>query len=284
MAHYTIKNLRKEFATDEACLAFLFKARFTDKKCPSCKKVAKFHAIKSRKRYDCQWCGYSVFPLSGTIFHKSPTPLTDWFYAMFLFANSKNGVSAKEIERQIGVTYKCAWRMAKQIRLLFWQHNLFLSGTVEADETYVGGRKSGKRGRGSENKTAVFGIAKRGGRIKARVVPNVKGKTLQPIINRSVKKNSTVITDELLSYNKVGNNGYAHETIKHAVKEYVRGKIHTNNIEGFWSQLKRSIDGTHHAVSPKHLQSYVDEFVYRYNGRKTGPLFPAILREVVRKT
>ncbi len=178
MTHYTIKDFRKEFPNDEACLDFLFKARFTAKECPSCKKPAKFHQISKRKRYDCQWCGFSIFPVSGTIFHKSPTPLTDWFHAMFLFASSKNGVAAKEIERQIGVTYKCAWRMAKQIRLLFEQNNLFFSGVVEADETYVGGRKKGKRGRGSENKAIVFGIVKRGGKIKASVVPNVKGKTL----------------------------------------------------------------------------------------------------------
>jgi transposase-like protein len=284
MANYTIKNLKSEFPTDEVCLEYLFNARFTGKTCPSCHKTAKFYLIVNRKRFDCQWCGFSVYPVSGTIFHKSPTPLTDWFHAMFLFASSKNGVAAKEIERQIGVTYKCAWRMAKQIRMLFEQNNISLSGVIEADETYVGGRKQGKRGRGSENKAVVFGMVTRGGNLKARVVPNVKGKTLQPIINQSVKRNSMVITDELKSYSRVGLNGYSHETIKHAVKEYVRGKIHTNNIEGFWSQLKRSIDGTHHAVSPKYLQHYVDEFVYRYNRRNAfSPLFPSVLREVVRK-
>ncbi len=284
MKKYTIKQLNKDYPNDKACLEALFSHRFGAKfACPDCGQKGSFHRLETRKRYDCQ-CGYSVYPLAGTIFHKSDTSLKDWFHAIFLFASSRNGVSAKEIERQIGVTYKCAWRMAKQIRLLFSQNKLPFSGVVEADETYIGAPKSGRRGRGAKGKSVVFGLASRKGQVKANVVANVKTITLQPIINASVKKNSMVITDELLSYNKVARSGYNHQTVKHAIREYVRGKIHTNSIEGFWSQLKRSIDGTHHAVSPKYLQTYVDEYVYRWNERRNEtPLFQTILGQVVRQ-
>lgn len=284
MKQYTKKEFDREFSSDDACLKVVFTNRYGAKhECPVCHLKGRFHKLADRKRYDCQ-CGYGVYPLSGTIFHKSDTSLKDWFYAMFLFSSSKNGVAAKEIERQLGVTYKTAWRMAKQIRLLFAQNNIPLAGVVETDETYIGGKGGhNKRGRGAENKTAVFGMVERKGRVKAQVIPNARMKTLQPIINSSISKKSLVITDEFLSYNKVANNGYKHERVKHAVKEYVRGKIHTNNIEGFWSQLKRSIDGTHHVVSPKYLQSYVDEFVYRYNHRKGEQIFPLVLAEAVKR-
>lgn len=284
MKKYTKKDFDRDYPTDDVCLQTIFTNRYgSDYKCPECGRKGKFHKIEGRKRYDCQ-CGYSLHPLAGTIFHKSETPLTDWFYAIYLFASSRNGVSAKEIERQIGCTYKTAWRMAKQIRLLFSQNSIPFSGTVELDETYVGGKAKKKRGRGADKKTAVFGIVSRKGKIKARVVPNVKEDTLLPILNESVKKNSNVMTDEFLSYNKVGLNGYKHQTIKHAVKEYARGKVHTNNIESFWGQLKRSIDGTHHAVSPKYLQTYVDEFAFRWNERNCPTsLFEAILLQVAKR-
>lgn len=173
--------------------------------------------------------------------------------------------------------------MGQQIRLLFEQNNIKFYGEVEADETYVGGKgKHNKRGRGAEHKTPVFGIASRKGNVKARVVENVKSKTIMPIIQQSVRKQSIIFTDEFKSYNRVGSNGYSHETIQHGIKEYVRGKIHTNTIEGFWSQLKRSLDGTHHAVSPKYLQRYVDEFVYRWNQRLVSrPMFSSILGRAV---
>ncbi|MBI2039090.1 MAG: IS1595 family transposase [Candidatus Niyogibacteria bacterium] len=283
MKKYTRKDFERDYPTNEACLHSIFLNRYGKRyACPSCKKRGKFHRIAGRKRYDCQ-CGFSVHPLAGTIFHKSDTSLKDWFWAIFLFASSRNGVAAKELERQLGMTYKCAWRMGQQIRLLFEQNNIKFYGEVEADETYVGGKgKHNKRGRGAEHKTPVFGIASRKGNVKARVVENVKSKTIMPIIQQSVRKQSIIFTDEFKSYNRVGSNGYSHETIQHGIKEYVRGKIHTNTIEGFWSQLKRSLDGTHHAVSPKYLQRYVDEFVYRWNQRLVSrPMFSSILGRAV---
>jgi transposase-like protein len=182
-------------------------------------------------------------------------------------SQSKNGVAAKELERQLGVTYKCAWRIAKQIRLLMKSGGDPLTGIIEADETYIGGKRKGKRGRGAAGKTAVFGMVERDGTIKTQVVDNVQGKTLTPIIQENVAPGSTVSTDELASYNRLGALGYVHGTVTHGKGEYVKGIFHTNNLEGYWSQLKRSINGTYHAVSRKHLPSYLDEFSFRYDHR-----------------
>ena len=278
---YTIKHLRAEFGTDRKRLEFIFQAQYGKKPvCPQCGNKDRFYLIESRKRFDCS-CGFTVSPLAGTIFHKSATPLVLWFHAMFLFASSKNGVAAKELERQLGVTYKCAWRMAKQIRKLFRDSGDPMGGIVEVDETYIGGQKKGKRGRGAESKTPVFGIVERKGGAKAKVVENIRIKTIQPIINESVVRGATVMSDEFNIYNKVKDNGYEHHTIQHGIGQYVNGIIHSNSIEGFWSQLKRSLSGTHHAVSPKHLQSYVDEFVYRYNHRDEA-VFPLLALEAAK--
>jgi len=278
---YTIKDLKKEFNTDAQCVKFVFENRYgKDFACPKCKATGKFYFIESRKRFDCV-CGFTVSPLSDTIFHKSSTPLTLWFHAIFLFASSRNGVSAKELERQLGVTYKTAWRLAKQIRILFAQANNPLSGVVEADETYIGGIRKGKRGRGASNKTAVFGIVQRKGEVKAQVVESINIKTIQPIIDSSVVKGASIITDEFNVYNRVKKSGYEHYTIQHGIGEYVRGLVHSNSIEGFWSQLKKSINGTHHSVSPKYLQLYLDEFVWRYSHRGQS-LFPLMLATAVK--
>lgn len=268
---YTIKQFQKQFPTDESCLAHIFNQRFPDGcKCPKCGKDA-FHPVKNRRSYACS-CGYQVYPTEGTIFHKSSTSLVLWFYAIFLMAQSKNGVSAKELERHLGVTYKTAWRIAKQIRKLMSDNDEPFDGEVEADETYVGGKRRGKRGRGAEGKTPVFGVVKRQGGIKTSIVENVRQVTLMPLIKKMVKSGSLIFTDESNSYNKVESMGYGHEKVKHGKNEYVRGNTHTNTIEGFWSQFKRSVHGTFHCVSPKHLQAYLDEFSFRYNHRDVSSL------------
>lgn len=264
------------YSTDDACLDSIFNQKFGNlKSCPECTKPTKFYRIAKRKCYACSHCGHQLHPLSGTIFHKSSTPLKLWFYAMFLFANSKHGVSGKELERQLGVTYKTAWRMAKQIRLLFAQdHSTKLKKTVEVDETYVGGRRKGPRGRGAAHKTPVVGIVQRGGDVRAIVTPNTKMKVLLPFILNNVKKFSTVMSDEYRSYRMVHLFGYDHHTITHGKYQWADGDCYTNTIEGFWSILKNSIRGTHRSVSRKHLQGYVDEFVFKYNQRNSEvPVF-----------
>lgn len=190
-----------------------------------------------------------------------------------------------ELQRQLGCTYKTAWRMAKQIRKLFEENKDALSGIVELDETYVGGKGgNNKRGRGSENKTPVFGMVERKGAIKARVTVDTKRKTVMPIIRQNVTIGTEIMTDEYLPYKSLIKEGYNHQTVTHGAREYVRGNVHTNTLEGFWSQMKRSINGTYHAVSPKYLQTYVDEFSYRYNARLASePLFSLLLAQVVRQ-
>lgn len=266
---FTINQFREKYPDDDTCLHTIFELRYGDLKvCPNedCEKETKFHRVKNRRCYECQWCGHQIYPTRGTIFEKSTTSLTNWFYAMYLMTATRSGVSAKEIERQLGVTYKCAWRMAHQIRkLMSPKPNGKLSGVVEVDETYVGGKQRGIRGRGAKGKTVVMGLAERGGELRATKIENVKKATVQPVIRELIESGSVVFSDELSSYDNLAD--YKHEVVKHSAREYVRGLCHTQTIEGFWSQLKRGIRGTHIWVSKKHLQRYIDEFAYRYNAR-----------------
>ncbi len=161
------------------------------------------------------------------------------------------------------------------------QDDMVLFGEVEVDETYIGGRRPGKRGRGAEGKTIVAGMVQRGGQGIVKVVPDVKARTLLPMIQAHIPQGQTVYTDEMLSYNRLSGLGYMHETVQHSAKQYVVGKVHTNNIEGMWSNVKRGIDGVHHAVSPKHLQGYLDSYDYRFNHRsEETPMFVQLLGRV----
>ena len=278
---YTIKDFNKQFKNDAACLEFIYQQRYPEGAiCQTCGKKDHFHPVEGRRSYVCM-CGTQIYPTVGTIFHKSPTSLKTWFFAMFLMTCSKNGVSAKELERQLGVTYKCAWRMAHQIRQLLKEERIELRGTVETDETWVGGRRIGA-GRGSKiDKTPVAGMLERGGSIVAKVVEGVGTKDLLPNIEKHVMPQSLIISDELNVYRRLKHLDFKHEVVCHRKSEYVRGIFHTNSIEGFWSQLKRSINGTFHHVSRKHLQKYVSEFSYRYNRRKSEtPMFLHLVADV----
>ena len=165
--------------------------------CQGCKRKAKYHRISKRRAYACQFCGEHIYPCVGTIFEKSTTPLKKWFFAMYLFTTTRHGVAAKELERQLGVTYKCAWRMAHQIRKLMSGINLrrLLFGEVEADETYIGGKREGKRGRGAAGKAVVIGIKEREGIIKTQVIQDAKRKTIEPIIHQGISTESSIYTD-----------------------------------------------------------------------------------------
>jgi transposase len=256
MKTYTIKDFEKQFPTDDACLDFLKNARWPKGVyCEKCQKITPHYRITGRKVYSCEFCGTQVSPTAGTIFHKSDTPLRSWFHAIFLMASTKTGISAKQLERELGVTYKTAWRMFKEIRKLMAENVNPLTGQVEVDETYVGGKRQGRRGRGAAGKTVVMGMAEREGNAIAKVVPDVKAHTLLPMIMRHVSppSTSTIFTDELPSYNTVSTLGYAHEVVQHAAKQYVFGIAHVNTIESLWSTIKRGIDGVNHSVSPLYL-------------------------------
>jgi transposase len=243
--------------------------------CPTCERVTKHHREKNRPSYACQFCGHHEHPLVGTIFENSATSLRLWFYAIYLMSSTRCGISAKQLERELGVTYKTAWRMFHKIRSLLEQGDGVFDGTVEADETYVGGRRRGtRRGRPGKDshKTAVFGMAQRKtgerkGQVAATVVRDTKRATVLPHVQKKVLPESMIYTDEYTVYDSLGKEGYKHDRVHHAEEVWVSGDVHTNTIEGFWSLAKRGIGGVYHSVSSKHLQSYLDEYVFRYNNR-----------------
>jgi transposase-like protein len=285
---YTIKQFHADFPDDRACLDFIFKTRWPDGGTCVCGKKDCFYPVTGRRSFACSWCGAQISPTAGTIFHKSETSLKSWFFAMFLMSSSKNGVAAKELERQIGVTYKTAHRMGHKIRELMQGDGGMMSGIMEADETFIGGLSKNMhkgqrkvRGTGGVGKTPVIGVLERGGNVQAKVASDVRSETLIPNIQKNVKKGSTVCTDEWCSYNPLRRKGYKHLTVCHGAREYVRGNVHTNSLDGFWSQLKRSINGTFHHVSRQHLPNYVNEFVYRYNLRGSEmPIFQHLSEKV----
>lgn len=278
----TVLDFMRRFPDDDACLHHLMRLRFGEAlECPKCGKCGKFHRLSKEKAYACAWCGHHIHPMQGTIFERSHTPLQKWFYAIYLFSTTRHGVPAKELQRQLGVSYETAWRMGHKIRELMANTDGDdpLSGHVEIDETMVGGRKSGgKRGRGAPGKTVVFGMLERAGNLMTRVVPDVKRKTLQAIILEKVLKGSEVSTDEYHAYRELSWRGYKHGRVNHSKGEYAKGDIHVNSLEGFWSRLKNSIRGTHVHVSRKHLSSYLGEFEFRWNLRKHPELmFPKLI-------
>ncbi len=286
MQRYTLDQFLAEFGTDAACLAWLAERRWPDGiPCETCGRVTPHHPMRTRKSYSCDYCGHHVHPTAGTIFHKSSTPLRKWFYAVFLMSQTRCGISAKQIEREVGVTYKTAWRMFKQIRSMLAEDNGPLKGTVEIDETFVGGkpryRQPRKGRRPASDPTAkkpVVGMVERGGNVKAWVTEDVKTKTIRPLMEAHILPASMVFTDDAQQYGSVRRSGYQHRRINHSARVYVDGDIHTNTIEGFWALLKTGIVGTHHAVGAAYLQSYVNEYTFRYNHRKDAqPMFRTML-------
>ena len=272
----TVKDFFRQFPDDDACLAHVMDVRYGLRHvCDKCGKDSTFHRLAARPAYSCAACGHHVYPCAGTIFQDSRTSLQSWFYAIYLFVTTRHGVSGKELQRTLGVTYKTAWRMGQQIRKLMAKADGFemLAGHVELDEAYVGGRRPGKRGRGAAGKTIVMGMVERGGRMAAEIIPDVKLATLREVTLRNVEPGSTVSTDELMSYGLLSGDGYAHGAVKHGAKEYAyydyrtKETHHTNNVEGFWRLFKASVRGTHVHISAKYMQRYLDEFTFRANHR-----------------
>lgn len=277
MKQINVRQFFNQFPDDDACLAHLFNVRFGQgHECPKCERRAKWYRLDSEIAFSCQWCGHHIHPQVGTIFAKSRTPLQLWFYAVFLFTTSRHGVSAKELQRQLGVTYKTAHRMARLIR----KHMAAIDGdeplggegvVVEVDETYVGGVKKGQQGRGRslDGQTVVFGMVERGGgEAMVKVVPDAKKNTLQPIIAENVKQGTEVHTDNYRGYWGLEDKGFEVKRIVKDKGRYVGPDGETvNAVENFWRHLKKSIEGTHISVSPKYLESYAKEFEYRFNRR-----------------
>lgn len=278
---FNVNDFFARFPDDDACLAHLMKIRYGEVlTCPKCGKEGRFAKLGKVPAYSCPWCGHHIHPMVGTPFAKSHVPLQKWFYAMFLFSASRHGVSGKELQRQLGVTYKTAYRMGMEIRKYIGRvdGDDGLSGHVEIDESYIGGRVWHKgRGQHKENKSIVFGMVERGGDVMTQVVSDARARTVQPIVLAQVESGSRPSSDESSSYTLLRKH-YIHKTVHHAADEYVFKDTHTNTIEGFWAILKRSIRGTHIHVSEKKLPAYLGEFEYRYNMRKFPEImFPRLL-------
>lgn len=275
---FTINDFMKRFPDDDACLDHLMKVRYgMDLDCPKCGKHSKFHRLRKLPAYECQWCGHHIHPMAGTPFAKTRTPLQKWFYAMYLFTTTRNGVSAKELQRQLGVTYKCAWRIGHEIRKYMAYVDgdgpLGGMGVVEADKTYIGGKDR----RGHEDKTIVLGMVERNGEVVTRVVDSKSANDVLPHVTDVVRPGTRIATDESKTFKPLRSEGYRHGVVNHAKKQWAVGEVHTNTIEGFWAWLKRGIHGTHVHVSPQHLPKYLGEFEFRFNLRKSPHLMFDVL-------
>lgn len=286
MTTQSVLQFFERFPNDEACLDHLWTVRYGDQmECPKCGKPSKFHRVKKRPVYECAWCAHQISPMAGTPFEKSRTPLQKWFYAMYLFTTTRHGVSAKELQRQLSVTYKTAWRIGHEIRKYMGEvdGNAPLGGAgvdVEVDETLIGGSVKGKGMGYKGNKTCVVGMLERDGELVTKVVSARDKVSMKGVILSNVLPGSTIQTDEFGGYKDIDQSGYNHVKVNHKLGEYAtKDGAGVNGIEAFWAQLKRGINGTHVHVSRKHLPKYLGEFEFRYNLRKRPDLMlPALLQ------
>ena len=280
-SRYSLMEFMAEFPNDEACLQWLWKTRLSPdgehahcSKCNEQRSFKRYATNQQRQSWTCVACGHHLHPTAGTIFHKSSTSLHLWFYAMYMITSTRCGISAKQLGRELGVTYKTAWRIFNRIRYSLGDSDGSpLMGKVEMDESYFGGKDRNKhlskrKGHAArwEDKTTVFGMIERKGRVIAKVVPTpAKSGDILPHVLQRVIPSSVVFTDEARFYDPLARMGFRHGRVHHAANIYVSGDAHTNTIEGFWSLVKRGISGVYHNVSAKHLQSYLDEYAWRYN-------------------
>jgi transposase-like protein len=277
---YSLMEFAREFPDDAACLEHLWRSRFSadgsHAECPKCKRERKFHKVASRPSWSCDTCGHHIHPTADTIFHKSATSLQLWFYVMYVMTSTRCGVSAKAIEREIGVGYKTAWRMCNLIRnyLMEQDASTKLTGEVEADETAYGGKPKASMTRGMTmpeaqtfakgRKVGIVAMVERGGKVRAYVQPR---EGALDTVSRHIDPSATVYTDEWAGYRNLHSTHPTHLTIRHTDRVYASGDIHTQTIEGFFGNVKNGIAGNYHGVSAKWLQSYVNEYAWRYNHR-----------------
>ncbi len=282
MTKYTISDLNRDFPNEAACFEYVVSLLYPDGiTCRKCKKLRPHHKLTGRPAMSCGYCRTQVHPLAGTIFERTRTPLKHWLYAIYLMASTRCGISAKQLERELGVTYKTAWRMFHEVRKLLDDSGNLLTGKVEMDETYYGGEVRG-RGKGfTGNKTLVIGAVQRGGDVRTGKGKRVSHAEIKGFMAQHVSPEVEMIfTDEHPTYKFLDKTG-RHEVVAHKREEWVRGDAHTNSVEGFWSLTKRGIDGVYHSVSLKHLQSYLNEYAFRYNRRfAPTPMFTAMAERI----
>ena len=274
----SVPQLYRMFPDDDACRAWLERVRWGSK--PACPRCGSLDGIreappsKPKGNYWCKSCRRFFSVTVGTCLHATKADLQHWIYAIYSVLTARKGVSAMQLSKELGVQYRTAWHMLHRVREACGRGDFTLSETVEIDETFVGGKEANKHesmklhaGRGTVGKEAVVGIRERGGKVKATHAERTDAATLVPLVEKSVEKGATVYTDDAAAYGALPSvvNQYAHATVAHSKGEYVRGDIHTNGIESVWAVLKRSIHGTWHHVSPKHLEKYVNEASFRLN-------------------
>ena len=280
---YSVTEFLREFPDDDACLEHLWRSRFSPDgehaECPKCERERVFKRYKlqtGRQAWTCTGCGHHVHPTAGTIFHKSSTSLRLWFHALYLMTSTRCGISAKQLERELGVHYKTAWRMFNKIRneLMSDEGDEPLTGKVEVDETAWGGKPRRKMNyaeaaRHREAKATILGMVERQGRVRLRVIPSRRGEPLSEAVRTHVNPAAFLLTDDWVAYKPLRRE-YDWAVINHSAGSYVDGDVHTNTIEGFFGNLKTGMRGAYKHVSDKWLQSYLDEYAFRYNERFSG--------------
>lgn len=276
-------QLFEDFDTDKECRDMLEALRWPDGiKCPVCSsdKISRIH---ERRQFDCDACRYQFSATAGTIFHDSHLPLPKWFVATYLMCESKKGISANQLKRTIKVSYKTAWYLCHRIRKASEEANpMPLKGVVEIDESYIGGKRRHVGSGFLGNKTMVLGAIQRGGKVILRVEKRRTKRALHKFVKEATDPTCPrIMTDENAAYRGIADADTTHETVNHRAEEWVRGDVHTNSVEGVWSLFKRSIVGSFHQVSAKHLDAYLDEFEWRFNGRKNPYLFRDTLMRLV---
>lgn len=286
----TLTEFTDYFKDEQTCIVHFTESRFRDGEyCAHCKHD-KIYLCANGKRYHCAKCKQDFTIRTNTVFGESKLPLRKWYMAVYLLSTTSKGISSVQLAKHLGTTQKTAWFMAHRIRAAATQSNAPLSGRIEADETYIGGKARNmhkeKRkliGTGGDGKTAIIGVVQRGGDVKANVPENIKSTTLLSNIANKVQSGSFVYTDEHPAYNGLHRLGFNHGRVQHSAREYVVGEAHTNTIESFWAMFKRGYHGVYHWMSPKHMQKYVDEFVFRWNRRSAemNGVFVNVVNNVV---
>ncbi|OHA58678.1 MAG: hypothetical protein A2571_02825 [Candidatus Vogelbacteria bacterium RIFOXYD1_FULL_44_32] len=262
----TLAEFISHFHNEEVCRKHFEDVRFAGGDyCPHCKHN-KIFRFKDGKRFRCDSCKRDFTVKTGTLFGESKIPMQKWFIAIYLLTTSKKGVSSIYLSEQVGVTQKTAWFMDMRIREALKQNKGKLIGTVEIDETYLGGKHNRKHG--FSKKSAVMGMTERGGKLRAFQIPDRQTHTVLNAVTKNVNPKAYLMTDDAGVYRKLVRIGFKHDSIKHSRKQYVRGNVHTNSIESFWALFKRNYHGTYHSMSKKHLQRYIDEITFRFNNRQ----------------
>jgi len=290
------QEFKKKYPSKQKIIEHFISIRYKDGlACNHCGAVAEVYSMKDTpKKFICHSCNNTFSVFKDTIFENSSTDLKKWFYAIHLFLNGKKGISALQLQREIGTTYKTAWRMLRQIRLAMGNKKKkddhdddFMQTVIEIDETYLGGKAENKHmservtAKGVFEKMVVLGMLERDKEVRAFVLDDAKRDTIMAKIHENIAKGSQIMTDEHKAYYWLYSQ-YQHQVVNHSKGQYKKGAdAHTNSIEGFWSTLKRGVYGIYHHVSKKHLQLYVNEFAFRYNNRKNKGMFDLVLAQSI---